>query len=134
MDLRNIELKLVNKVITSATSRITVGGQVPAAMKRWVTFVVLDTKTIAGGASNLGIYLASVGLSNPSKGSVVATSNRKMLLMLRATQGSGLIKTPLQVPIVPNVNTPLFSIAGGKWLGVFTTKTTGVLTTQYFDE
>ena len=104
-DIRNIELKLVNKIVSSNASLITgIGGQVPSAMKRWVTFVSIDTLVTAGGASNIGIYFASVGVSRPVKTSVVATGNRKMLLMLRATQASGLRKTPLQVPKSPNVN------------------------------
>lgn len=133
-DLRNIELKTIDKVVTSATSRINVGGQVPSGLKRWFTFVGLDTVLAAGGASQVGVYLASVSVSNPTKASLIATGNRKMLLYLRATGVAGLKMAPVQVPKVPNINTPLFSIAGGKWLGVWATKTTGFLKTQYFDE
>lgn len=132
-DIRNIELKLVNKVITSGVANVNIGGQVPSGMKRWVTFIQLDTLAL-GGASNVGIYFASVGISNPSIASVVATGNRKMKLMLRATQVTGFRKTPFQVPKTPNVNNPLFSIAGGKWLGAVATTTTGMVTMQYFDE
>jgi len=140
-DIRNIELKTISKVLSSNLSQ-NIGGQVPAAMKRWVTFVAIDTKSGAVAVSNLGVYLASVGVSNPSKASIVATGNRKLLLMLRATKATkatakairGMIKAPLQVPKVPNTNTPLFSIAGGKWLGAVTTMTTGTLTMQYYDE
>lgn len=134
VELRNIELKIKDKVVTSATSALNVGGQVPAGMKRWFTFVSLDTVVAAGGASQVGVYLASVSVSNPTKASLIATGNRKMLLYLRATQTSGFRKAPVQMPREPNVNTPLFSIAGGKWLGVWATKTTGMLKTQYFDE
>lgn len=133
-DIRNIELKIKDKVVTSATSALNVGGQVPANMKRWFTFVSLDTVVAAGGASQIGVYLASVSVSNPTKASLIATGNRKLLLYLRATGVAGLKKAPVQVPKVPNINTPLFSIAGGKWLGVWATKTTGTLKTQYFDE
>lgn len=133
VDLRNIELKNVNKIITSGIAGINIGGQVPTNMKRWVTFVSLDTLSPAG-ASNVGIYLASVSVSNPSIASIVLLANRKMKLMLRATQTSGHRKTPLQVPRLPDINTPLFSIAGGKWLGAFATKTTAQVVVQYFDE
>lgn len=134
-DIRNVELKTVTKVLSSQASTINVGGQVPSSMKRWVTFVSVEPKNYAAGASNLGVYLASVGISNPSKASIVATGNRKALLMLRAsTVTSPARKGTLQVPKVPNINTPLFSIASGKWLGAFATKTTALLTMQYFDE
>lgn len=135
IDIRNVELKTVTKVLSSQASTINVGGKVPTGMKRWVTFVAVEPKNYAAGASNLGVYLASVGISNPSKASIVATGNRKALLMLRAsTITSPARKGTLQVPKVPNINTPLFSIASGKWLGAFATKTTAVLTMQYFDE
>ncbi|MDP2217194.1 MAG: hypothetical protein Q8J68_07915 [Methanolobus sp.] len=132
-DIRNIELKLVNKIVSSGVANVNIGGQVPSGMKRWVTFIQLDTLAITG-ASNVGIYLASVGISNPSIASTVLLTNRKMLLMLRATQASGFRKTPLQVPRKPNINCPLFSIASGKWLGAVATTTTGMVTMQYFDE
>ena len=134
-DLRNIELKTVSKVASSQASTLTIGGVVPAGMKRWVTFVSIDTPIIAG-ASQLGVYLASVGVSVPIKASLIATANRKMLIYLRSTQANTdpFRRTPLQIPKIPNINTPLFSIAGGKWLGVFATKTTANITLQYFDE
>ena len=132
-DIRNMELKTVSKVASSQASTLNIGGIVPAGMKRWVTFVSIDTPY--GGASQMGVYLASVGVSVPTKASLVATANRKMLILLRATTGTApLRKTPLQIPKAANTETPLFSIAGGKWLGVFATKTTALLTVQYFDE
>jgi len=134
MDLRNLELKTIDKVVTSATSALNVGGQVPASMKRWFTFVSLDTVVAAGGASQVGVYLASVSVSNPTKASLIATGNRKMLLYLRATGVAGLKKAPVQVPKIPNIKNPIFSIASGKWLGVWATKTTASLKAQYFDE
>ena len=134
-ELRNMELKTVSKVASSQASTLTIGGVVPANMKRWVTFVSIDTMAKAG-ASQMGVYFASVGVSVPIKASLVATANRKMLLYLRSTQANTdpLRRTPLQIPKVPNTETPLFSIAGGKWLGVFATKTTANITLQYFDE
>ena len=132
--IRNTELKTAEKVITSATSGINIGGKVPAKMKRWVTFLKLDTIQVAGGASQVGVYLASVAVSNPTKASLIATGNRKDLVYLRATGVIGYSKTPLNIPKVPGMETPLFSIAAEKWLGVWATKTTAVLLMQYFDE
>lgn len=133
-DIRNIELKTISKVLSSNLSQ-NIGGKVPTGMKRWVTFVAVDTKGGIALASNIGVYLASVGVSNPTKASIVATGNRKMLLMVRATTATKPMKKgALQVPKVPNVNNPLFSIAGGKWLGVIATVTTGAIMMQYFDE
>jgi len=132
MSVRNTEIKTV-EVNISTTSGI-VGDQVPAGMKRWVTFLALDTRIIAGGASQLGVYLASVSVSDPTKASIIATGNRKSLSFLRATQTTGMRKTPLVIPKNPSVDNPLFSIAAEKWLGVYATNASGLITMQYFDE
>uniref|UniRef100_A0A6M3LSJ3 Uncharacterized protein n=1 Tax=viral metagenome TaxID=1070528 RepID=A0A6M3LSJ3_9ZZZZ len=130
--IRNTELKTLELEI-STTSGI-VGDQVPAGMKRWITFLAVDTRIIAGGASQLGVYLASVAVSNPTKASIIATGNRRLLSFLRATQTSGMRKTPLTIPKNPSVDNPLFSIVAEKWLGVYATSAGGLLTMQYFDE
>lgn len=132
--IRNTELKTVETIITSQATQVTIEGQVPAGMKRWVTFVKLDTPQISGGAESVGVYLASVATDAPTKALLVATGNRKMLMHQRATGVIGYRKTPLNVPEVPSVETPLFSIAAEKWLGVYATAATAMLSMQYFDE
>jgi hypothetical protein len=138
IDIRNIDLKTASKVVTSETAAITIGGQVAPNMKRWVTFLGLDSMLVTG-ASSVRLYLASVGVSNPTKASLIATGNRKMLLDLRATgvvRDSNLTPdgVPLLIPDRPDVNKPLFSIAGGKWLGAYASYTTANVTMQFFDE
>jgi len=147
---RNIELNTVSKIVTSDTAGIVIGGQVPAGMKRWVTFLSLDTPLVTG-ASSVRLYLASVATNNPTKASLIATSNRKMLLDLRASGlrvATGLSKTsghsrkndvtpygpPLMVPETPDTSRPLFSIAGGYYLGVYASYTTANVFVQYYDE
>ena len=132
--IRNTELKTEEKIVTSATSGINLGGQVPAGMKRWVSFLSIDSMVIAGGASSLGLYFASVNVSNPTKASLIATGNRRALTFLRATGTSGLRKSPLTIPKNPSVDKPLFSIAAGNWLGVWATRTTALVGMRYFDE
>jgi len=149
-NIRNIELDTNSKVVTSETSAITIGGQVPASMKRWISFLTLDSMLITG-ASSVRLYLASVAVSNPTKASLIATGNRKMLLDLRASGlavATALSKTsgttrkndltpdgpPLMVPDKPDVNKPLFSIAGGNWLGAWASYTTANVFIQSFDE
>lgn len=138
MATRNLELKTLDKIVTSKVSGITIGGQVPAGMKRWVTFITLDSITQAS-AQSVRLHLASIGVSNPTKASLVATTNRKMLLDLRVSglQGTQNISPhgpPLMIPDKPDTNKPLFSIAGGKWLGAYCSNTTAKAFVQYFDE
>ena len=85
MNIRNRELKTVSKVITSGVANITIGGQVPANMKRWVTFLLMDSITTTR-ASDIGFYFASVAVSNPSIASTVLAANRKLLIPIDATQ------------------------------------------------
>lgn len=138
MSIRNTDPKFLSKVVTSDTAGLNLGGQVQSPMKRWVTFLSLDTM-LAAGASSVRLYLASVAVSNPTKASLITTVNRKMLLDLRCT---GIVATqnltpdgaPLMIPDTPNSKKPLFSIAAGKWLGVYASYTTANVNMQYFDE
>lgn len=135
---RNIELKTVSKVLTKETQGLNIGGQVPAGMKRWVTFIALDTMLVTG-ASSVKLYLASVPAASNIKSSLIATANRKMMIDLRATGLKGIYNQtpdgpPLMIPDKPDANKPLFSIAAEKWLGAYASYTTANVTIQYFDE
>ena len=131
--IRNTELKTV-EVEVPKTTATNIGGQVPAGMKRWITFLSLDSLIIDGGASNFGVYFASVGVSNASAGNIMATGNRKALAFLRAVKTTGMRKAPLTIPKNPSIDNPLFSIAAENWLGAYITKTTALVTMQYFEE
>jgi len=152
MSIRNKETQFLNKSLKEETAGLDLGGQVPAGMKRWISFLSLDSILITG-ASSVRLYLASVSVSNPTKASLIATGNRKMLLDLRAT---GLAQTvgsaatskigsthrqditpegpPLMMPDTPDTEKPLFSIAAGNWLGAYASYTTANVSMQYFDE
>ena len=152
MSIRNTETKFLSKSIEEETAGLNLGGQVPAGMKRWVTFLSLDTMLVTG-ASSVRLYMASVSVSDPTKASLIATSNRKMLLDLRATGLAMAIASgataivgathkqdltpegpPLMIPDTPDTEKPLFSIAAEKWLGVYASYTTANVNAQYFDE
>ncbi len=136
MENRNRELKTTSKMITSETAGKTLGGQVPAGMKRWVTFLCIDTTGVAMAMSDVALYFASVGVSNPSLASIVATGNMKLKIPVKATQKSICTKyLPVMLPPSgPDPEAPLFSIAAGKWLGVAASQTTANVFMQYFDE
>ena len=138
MSTRNKETQFTSKQVKQETAGLNIGGQVASGMKRWVTFLSLDTMLVTG-ASSVRLFLASVSVSDPTKASLIATGNRKMLVDLRAT---GLLDTqnltpdgaPLMIPDRPDTAKPLFSIAAGKWLGVYASYTTANIHVQYFDE
>ncbi len=135
MSVRNKNLKTVYKVVTSTVSQVNLGGQVPTGMKRWVTFLSVDT-IMNSRMSSAGVHFASVGVSNPTKASIVATGNRKLTILLEGTQASRSDKLrPVMLPPAgPNPDEPLFSIASGKWLGVNSSLTTAGVFMQYYDE
>lgn len=137
MNTRSRELKTIEKVITSGIAGITLGGQVPSNMKRWVTFLLMDSITTTR-TSDIAFYLASVAVSNPAIASIVLAANRKLLVPIDATQlnkNRSQKKHPVMFPESgPDPENPLFSIASGKWLGAFASKTTGHIFMQYFDE
>lgn len=135
---KNTELKTVSKILSSSASGKTIGGQVATGMKRWVTFVTIDAANSAKTEA-LRLYVASVGVSNPTSASLIATSNRKAMIDIRATGKVGkrnisVNGPPLQVPMQPDAAAPLFSIASGKWMGVFATLASGNVFVQYYDE
>ena len=138
MSIRNTDTNFLSKSVEQETAGLNLGGQVPAGMKRWFTFLSLDTMLVTG-ASSVRLYMASVAVSNPTKASIIATSNRKQLLDLRC---SGLVAgedltpdgAPLMIPDTPDTEKPLFSIAADKWLGVYASYTTANVNAQYFDE
>lgn len=135
VELRNRDIKTVYKVMSSSITQLTVGGQVPAGMKRWVTFLAVDSIMLSR-ASGIKAYFTSVGVSNPTKASLIATTYRKLGVAKYATQMSRVDGfRPVCFPLEgPNPNAPLFSIASGKWLGVYASYTTVGVFVQYFDE
>lgn len=140
MPTRQRDIQSAVKVVSSKASKINLGGQVPSGMKRWVTFLSLDAIEPTG-ARSCKLYIASVGISNPTRVSCIATGNRKWMLDLRATAkvaklgwihpfGGG----PLTIPLQPSDEAPLFTIASGKWIGLYCSMATANLFMQYFDE
>jgi hypothetical protein len=136
--MRDIQTK--SKIVSSKASTINMGGQVPTGMKRWITFLCFDAYSLAG-AKPIKLYLASVGISNPTRASVIATGNRKWMIDLRATgvkAGTAhVVNTrgpPFMIPMRINQENPLFSIASGKWLGVYVSNLTANVFVQFFDE
>lgn len=134
-DRRNTELKTVSKLVSSGAAGTNLGGQVPAGMKRWVTFLAVDGKSTAV-LSSIKLYLASVATATPTIASVVATTYRKRFIPLHATKTSrSSKKLPVMEPASgPDPDKPIFSIAESKYLGAVVSLTTANVTIQYFDE
>ena len=135
VNIRNTELQSESNIIATNASEVTIGGQVPAGMKRWVTFLTVDT-AIVNRASDIGVYFASVTTANPTRESIVSIGNRKRFIPMEGTQLSRSNKArPLMLPSSgPDPENPLFSIAAENWLGVYASKTAANVFAQYYDE
>ena len=134
MSLRNIELKTTSLILADAAASTTVGDIVPTGMKRWFTF--FSVRPAAPAASAVGVHLASVSTACPTEASVIATTNRKLIVRVRSTTLATSMKFNgmVNIPHDPNVHTPLFSIAGGNYCGIIASKCTAQVFTQYYDE
>jgi len=144
MNFRNTDLKTKHRIISSkltAVSGCSLNiGQVPAGMTRWFTFLMLDTMNVAGASVTL-LYIASVSTKIPTRVSMVLATHRKMTLNLRATGCSTKsghcpqVQPPILIPQRgPSINKPLFSIAGGKFIGCYCSGASAFVYVQYFDE
>jgi len=149
-DMRNLNIQSKQKVVSSNTSQLTIGGLVPASMKRWVTFLRVDPSVgdaKAGFKTGKVIFISTVTASPPGSYFTVNTHTyRKWVLSIRATctlgsriSTAGKIHTPddepeLQLPARIDPDKPLFSIAGGAYLGVFATGCTAHVFANWFDE
>ena len=139
---RNIQTK--DKIIQSKTSAYNIGGQVPAGKTRYVTFLYLSPGYAGVGLSAAKVYLASVGVSDPSRASLVATTYRKDVLQVHVSGYSYTTKKGpvmrgggplLYYPDKIDPDAPLFTIAGGKWLGAFLSHCSAAdIMVQWFDE
>ncbi len=131
------DIKTVLRVVTTNTSAHTPGGQVKSGQKRYITF--LSVEPVTRGGQYGAVHLASVGVSNPTLASCVATTNMKWRVQMRATGASERVNCmingpPFRMPNQIDHDKPLFTIAGGKWLGVGTSSVSARVLVQYYDE
>ncbi len=128
------DIKTVFKVTKAAAT--TIGGRVAPGQKRYVTFLAVDNRKVAG-ATSIALYLASNTVSNPGRATIVsAGTHRKWLLK---SYGSDVTiccgKRPVCLPpLGPDPDNPLFTIASGSWLGCYSSANTATIFMQYFDE
>ncbi len=137
-EYRNVDVKWASKVFSSKTSKLNIGGQVPAGMKRYVTFLCVAparaTKIVSCPSGIL--YLGSVVTQYPTAASVKAIANRKRAIRFTGAKAS---TTNCDRPFCdpkegPAPNSPLFTIAATKYLGATASQQTMNVFMQYYDE
>uniref|UniRef100_A0A6M3LWJ6 Uncharacterized protein n=1 Tax=viral metagenome TaxID=1070528 RepID=A0A6M3LWJ6_9ZZZZ len=114
---KNYNIQTVRKVIaagTVAATRTAIAATVAAGMKRYVTFVRLESN---GGATNLGsrVYLVSTTAAGSAVTTAAAQAGLKMMLDLMSNIAQPKV---VQLPLRIDTENPLFSIAAGRNLSV----------------
>lgn len=136
--VRSRQLQTVCKNVAVAAASVNLGGLVPAGMKRWVTFLmVAPTRATAVRSCPSGIlYMASVATQYPTAASVKLITHRKRTIRFTGRLASCTnCERPYCDPKAgPEPDSPLFSIAGGKYLGASSSQQTMNVFMQYFDE
>ena len=112
------EILTLNKVIGTTPVNLDIGA-VPTGMKRWITFVKPTNDHV--GANKM--FLCSGATATDA-----ASGVRKDKQPLANRYDT------IAYPDSPSPNSPMFSIAGGKYLTAFTDAGNMDLFVQYYDE
>jgi len=136
--VRSRDLKTVCKNVGVTAASVNLGGQVPAGMKRYVTFLCVSPTQSAVGKSccNAVLYLGSVVTAYPTAASCKLVTHRKRTVLFQGLKMSCTnTERPLMIPNDgPDPDSPLFSIAASKYIGASASVHTVNVFMQYFDE
>lgn len=119
---KNYDLKTMSKLIGSAVATLGLGA-VPTGMKRYVTMLRVNN---VAGADNV-LYVASAANSANTSTVTLASAAQKYAIQLGAGETDEFPRS------TPNVDTPLFSIAAGKYVNMRTSYGNARVFMQYYD-
>lgn len=123
------DIKTANVVIGTATANTTFGiGAVPEGKTRFVTFVKAVNRFIGAGTTN-NLYLISYTASQVAS-LASAITNKKLTQDFFATASVA----PVMIPEKPDLESPLFTVAGGNHLAGRTSRGNVDVFVQYYDE
>jgi len=123
MGVENYDIKTVNMLIGSAPVDLGAGA-VPTGMLRYVTFLRLDN--VHGGLQR--VFIASTTATTYASTPTRASAAAKIAVNIEAGADESI------PPGVPDVDHPLFSVAGGKYIDALTNRGDAYLFMQYYDE
>jgi len=112
------DIKTLNLTISSTAVNMNLGA-VPSSMKRWVTFVKPTNDHTAANTIFLCSGATATNAASGIRKDKQALANRY---------------DTIAYPDTPHPDSPLFSIAGGKYLTAFTDAGKMDLFLQYYDE
>ncbi len=107
---------IISKTITTnpANIAVAVGSSVAAGMTRYVTFIKVSQSTLS---PNLGSKMWFCSSTAVLSASTTALANTRMKLMVLLPSAIGAKKDAL-IPVSPDQENPLFTIAASKFLTV----------------
>lgn len=113
---KNSDIKTVAKTMTKGT-RAVIASSVAAGMKRYVTFVRAEKAGTNQKGQGVKLILASGALSNTASTLTLASAVQKLQVVLTSAPTAD--ASEAQIPIRPDTENPLFSVAASKWLTLF---------------
>jgi len=137
----DIKTKSVSLNHAAAGSSIAIGDDVATGMTRYVTFVRLESAngSVATARGSRAYLCSCTGIGSVAAVEANASTTQKMVLMIASAATSVGVERSVQVPVAPNTEHPLFTIASGKALvahlaSVAALSASAHLFVQYFDE
>lgn len=123
-----------------ADQRKAFGSSVAAGMTRYVTMVRVEQHKATGVATAASkVYLCSTAASATASTTAAASTAAKLIMWIHSGNASHGISRRIQMPDVPDVQNPLFTIAASKFFtcyigSVATTSAPVHVFVQYYDQ
>lgn len=121
--VENCDIKSMSKVIGTAIATLDIGA-VPANMKRYVTMI--RSNNISGMQNTL--YIASAANSANTSTVALVSAAQRYSTRLDTDESDEFPKS------TPDVDHPLFSIAGSKYINMKTDRGDARVFMQYYDQ
>jgi len=131
----NIQTASLHLAGAAASDTQTIGDVVPAGMTRYVTYI-LANPLVPTNREGSKVYLCS-GTVAEAESDAEATAAHKMVIRIASASVVG--DKVVQVPVAPDTEHPLFTVASGAYLrahlaSAATMSSSVQLFVQYFDE
>lgn len=135
---KNYNIQTVCKQIATKSSHVVIGSSVAAGKTRYVTYVRVAQVT-NGAAKGSRVVFCSAAASNSASNMTAASAIQKLNIGIASYVASHVGRKSISLPLQPDTNNPLFTVAASKWLtatlgSAAGTSATCVVFAQYYDQ
>lgn len=114
---KNFNIQTKCKSLATKGAIAAIGSTVAAGMNRYVTFVTVMQNT-GGAGKGSRVFFCSAAASGSMSTIALASAAQKISVQIPSAVASHVVDKTIQIPLQPNSENPLFSIAAGKMLVV----------------